>query len=116
MDRVTFKRIAPDESRIYHDGNRVGDIYRQPDCLEPGAHYYVVHLDEDWRGPVRVHDRAPPPRGRRASRPHSPALVTATMTARAMAVLEPPRRLRTPGGPPNRLRPDPPAPCRRRGP
>ena len=58
MDRVTFKRIAPDESRIYHDGDRVGDIYRQPDCLEPGAHYYVVHLDEDRRGPVRVHDRA----------------------------------------------------------
>ncbi len=58
MDRVTFKRIAPDESRIYRDGDRVGDIYRQPDCLVPGAHYYVVHLDEDWRGPVRVHDRA----------------------------------------------------------
>ena len=58
MVHVTFKRIAPGESRIHLDGDYVGDVYRQPDGLEPGAHYYVVHLHKDRRGPVRVHDRA----------------------------------------------------------
>ena len=57
MQSVTFKRIAPDESRIYHDGDLVGEVYRQADCLKPGSHDYVIHLDEDCRGPVRVHER-----------------------------------------------------------
>ena len=57
MDRVTFKRIDPHEARIYRDGEYVGDVHRQPDVLEPGGHYYVIHLDEDRRGPVRVHER-----------------------------------------------------------
>ncbi len=58
MSRISFKRIAPDESRIYDaDGDYVGEVYRQPDILMPGAHYYVVHLSEDHRGPVRVHER-----------------------------------------------------------
>ena len=58
MSRITFKRMSPEESRIYHDGDSVGDVYRQDDILNPGSHYYAVHLDEDFRGPVRVHDRA----------------------------------------------------------
>ena len=59
MSQVTFKRIAPDESRIYDaDGDYVGDVYRQNDILHPGRHYYVVWLDDDWRGPIRVHDRS----------------------------------------------------------
>ena len=57
MTEIAFKRIAPEESRIYRDGEYVGDVHRQPDVLEPGAHYYVIHLDEDRRGPVRVHAR-----------------------------------------------------------
>ena len=57
MCRVTFKRITPEESRIFADGDHVGDVYRQDDVLHEGEHYYVVHLDEDWRGPVRVHRR-----------------------------------------------------------
>ena len=58
MSHVTFKRMTPEESRIYnHDGDYVGDVYRQDDILNPGGHYYVIHLDEDWRGPVRVHER-----------------------------------------------------------
>ncbi len=57
MQPVRFKRIAPDESRIYLDDDFVGDVYRQPDCLRPGSHYYVIHLDEDYRGPVHVHER-----------------------------------------------------------
>ena len=57
MSAIAFRRIAPDESRIYQDGDHVGDVYRQEDVLSPGSHVYVVHLDEDPRGPCRVHDR-----------------------------------------------------------
>ena len=57
MSRITFKRMSPEESRIYQDGDYIGDVYRQDDILNPGAHYYVIHLDEDWRGPKRVRER-----------------------------------------------------------
>ena len=57
MTGITFKRIAPDESRIYQDGDHVGDVYALDDPLHAGARYFVVHLDEDPRGPCRVHDR-----------------------------------------------------------
>ena len=58
MSGIAFRRIAPDEARIVLDGDHVGDIYRQEDVLSPGSHFYVVHLDEDPRGPRRVHDRS----------------------------------------------------------
>ena len=57
MSHITFRRVAPDEARILADGEYVGDLYRQDDILEPGAVFYVVHLDEDPRGPARVHER-----------------------------------------------------------
>ncbi len=57
MSGVAFRRIALDEARIYLDGDHVGDVYRQEDVLSPGSHFYMVHLDEDPRGPCRVHDR-----------------------------------------------------------
>ena len=59
MCQVTFKRITPEESRIYDaDGDHVGDVYAQDDILNPGARVYVVHLSDDPRGFVRVHDRS----------------------------------------------------------
>ncbi len=58
MSAIAFRRIAPDESRIYQDGDHVGDVYRQEDVLSPGSDFYVVHLDEDPRGPCRVHERS----------------------------------------------------------
>ncbi len=59
MCHVTSKRVAEDEARIYDaDGDHVGDVYAQDDSLDPGARVYVVHLSEDPRGFVRVHDRA----------------------------------------------------------
>ena len=58
MTNITFKRMNPHESRIYHENEYVGDVYRQRDVLDPTSHYYVVHLDEDGRGPVRVHERS----------------------------------------------------------
>ena len=58
MCHITFRRVAPDEARILADGEHVGDVYRQPDILYPGRNYFVIHLDEDFRGPVRVHDRS----------------------------------------------------------
>ncbi len=58
MSPVTFKRVTPHESRIYSDGDHVGDVSRQDDILAPGRVYYVVHVHEDPRGPRRVHDRS----------------------------------------------------------
>ena len=57
MSAIAFRRIAPDESRIVLDGDNVGDVYALDDPLHAGARYFVVHLDEDPRGPCRVHDR-----------------------------------------------------------
>ena len=50
---LTFRRITPEESRIYQDGTIVGEVYRQEDILNRGRHYYVIHLSEDHRGPVQ---------------------------------------------------------------
>ena len=55
---LTFRRITPEESRIYQDGTIVGEVYRQDDILNAGRHYYVIHLTEDYRGPVRVRERS----------------------------------------------------------
>ena len=57
MSGVSFRRIAPDESRIYQDGDPVGDVFALDDPLRAGARYFVVHLDEDPRGPCRIDDR-----------------------------------------------------------
>ena len=57
MSPVTFKRVTPRESRIYSDGDHVGDVYRQDDILAPGRAVYILHFHEDPRGPRRVHDR-----------------------------------------------------------
>ena len=59
MSHVTFKRITPAESRIYDaNGDHVGDVYAQDDILDPSRRVYLIHLSEDPRGFVRVHDRA----------------------------------------------------------
>ena len=58
MSHIIFKRVAPDEARIFYDGDHVGDLYCHPDILNAGRHYYIVHLSEDPRGPIRIHDRA----------------------------------------------------------
>ena len=57
MTDITFKRIAPHESRIYLDGDLIGEVHRHDDILNGGAPVWIIHLDEDWRGPQRVHDR-----------------------------------------------------------
>ena len=59
MHNVRFRRVAPDESRIYVDGDgHVGDVYAMSDPSAAGGRVYTIHLDEDYRGPTRVHDRA----------------------------------------------------------
>ena len=58
MTHIAFKRITPELSRIHDDDGCVGEVYRQPDVLHRGRHYYVVHLTEDPRGPLRVFDRS----------------------------------------------------------
>ena len=37
MSHVTFKRITAEESRIYQDGDYVGDVYGHEDILNPGS-------------------------------------------------------------------------------
>ena len=58
MSGIAFRRISPDEARIYWLGDHVGDVYALDDPLREGGRYFVVHLDEDPRGPCRVHDRS----------------------------------------------------------
>ena len=36
MTGITFKRITPEESRIYADGMIIGEVYRHDDILKPG--------------------------------------------------------------------------------
>ena len=56
---VTFTRVADNEARIHDsDGDYVGDLFRHPDILCPGSSYFVIHLTEDPRGPLRVHERS----------------------------------------------------------
>ena len=55
---IRFRRVGENEARIYQqDGDHVGDVYRHDDILNRGEVFYVVHLSEDPRGPVRVHER-----------------------------------------------------------
>ena len=59
VSTITFKRITPEESRVYDaDGVHVGDVYAHDDILNPGARVFLISLDEDPRGWVRVHDRS----------------------------------------------------------
>ena len=53
---IAFRRIDEHEALIVADGETVGGLYRRTDILGGGT-VHVVHLDEDWRGPVRVHER-----------------------------------------------------------
>ena len=58
MNHVSFKRVRPDESRIYSDGEYVGDVYAHDDILNPGRRVYLILLEDDLRGWVAVHDRS----------------------------------------------------------
>ena len=56
--QITFRRVSTDEARIYDaDGDHVGDLFRHPDILNAGRHVFILHLDEDPRGPVTVNER-----------------------------------------------------------
>ena len=59
MTHIAFKRITPELSRIHDDDGCVGEVYRQPDVLHRGRHYYVSPLDRrsPW-SPLRVFDRS----------------------------------------------------------
>ena len=54
---IRFRRVGENEARIYQHRDHVGDLYRHDDILNRGEVFYVVHLSEDPRGPVRVHER-----------------------------------------------------------
>ena len=58
MSQISFKRVRPDESRIYADGEYVGDVYAHDDILQPARRVYLILLEDDPRGWVAVHDRA----------------------------------------------------------
>ena len=54
---LTFKLAAPDEVRVYRDGDYIGDIFKDEDILEPGRFHYLIWLADDFRGWKRVTDR-----------------------------------------------------------
>ena len=58
MTEITFERSGNAEARIYCDDQWIGGLFHRPDLLKPGSHYYVVHLFDDPRGPLHVHERA----------------------------------------------------------
>ena len=59
MSHVSFKRVRPDESRIYDaEGDYVGDVYAHDDILNPGQRVYLVLPEDDPRGWATVRDRA----------------------------------------------------------
>ena len=55
---ISFERTTGNEARILCDDDWIGDLLRHRDVLKPGSHYYIVHLFDDPRGPIRVHDRS----------------------------------------------------------
>ena len=99
---ITFIRVGDDEARIYDaEGDYVGDLFRHPDILHPGSSYFVIHLDEDPRGPVRVHRPLAHPRGGRGASPLTPTLVVVmpagtTETRAVRGEMEFPARRRCP--------------------
>ena len=55
---LAFKLAAPDEVRVYRDGQHIGDIFKHEDILNPGQFDYLIWLVEDWRGWKRVTERS----------------------------------------------------------
>ena len=53
---INFKSTLPDHAHMYHDEELVGELTKQPDLLNAGSFFYVIHLFDDRRGPSRVHD------------------------------------------------------------
>ncbi len=58
MGSIQFTKVTPEHFRIFDNDGCVGDVFRQPDLLNPSGHCFVIHLDEDPRGFVRVFDRS----------------------------------------------------------
>lgn len=54
---IEFERVGAGEWRIREDDRCIGDVNRYEDITEPGTHVFVIHLDEDSRGPRRVKER-----------------------------------------------------------
>ena len=57
MATIDMCALAPDEARIFEDGELVGEIFRDEDAFEEDAPFYTVHLSEDPHGPRRVYAR-----------------------------------------------------------
>ena len=57
MASIDIRELAPDEARIYADGDLVGEIFRDESAFEDEPAFYTVHLSEDPRGPRRVYAR-----------------------------------------------------------
>ena len=55
---IRFSRIDADSSKILANDEYVGDVFAYDDILRKGHRVFVLHLDEDPRGPRRVHDRS----------------------------------------------------------
>ena len=57
--RIVFRKANDNEVRIYDaDGDHVGDVIRQRDILCPSSSHFIIHMNEDPRGFVRVHEHS----------------------------------------------------------
>ena len=55
---IRFVRTSDEEAQILVGGKCVGDVCAYDHILRPGKRVFVISLDDDWRGPRRVHDRS----------------------------------------------------------
>ena len=53
---ITFRRITRNESHIFLGEDRVGDVTKQMDVMNPSGYIWVIHLSEDHRGPKILTD------------------------------------------------------------
>ncbi len=57
--RIVFRKANDNEVRIYDaDGDHVGDVIPQRDILCLSSSHFIIHMNEDPRGFVRVHEHS----------------------------------------------------------
>lgn len=57
MTTTDIQRLAPEEARIFEDGELVAEIFRGDHAFEEQPPFYVVDLTDDPHGPRRIYAR-----------------------------------------------------------
>ena len=57
MTATDIQDLAPEQARIFEDGELVAEIFRGDHAFEEQAPFYVVDLTDDPHGPRRIYAR-----------------------------------------------------------